>query len=161
MHCRQVQAVLDELKPGETPAQVLEHLAGCSACEEYARGWRQLRGGFRALAVEEVPEPSLGFPARLARRLGQAADESRLGAEFLERVGRRFVYATALLMLTVLLAWVLPSSGPWRGPATPEVYLAQPEIASLGSDPVFSEGSPDSPDDVLVNTPPKGENTQR
>jgi len=46
---------------------------------------------------------------------------------FFERAGRRFVLAGMLLALLFILALALPSTGPFRGPATAEVYLAQPE----------------------------------
>ena len=58
--------------------------------------------------------------------------------EFLERAGRRVVYATCVLALTLLLALALPSSGPLRGPTTAELYLAQSEEVTAGSIPIFT-----------------------
>lgn len=160
MRCEEVQESLGEIETREIPAAVREHLARCSVCDEYARGWRLLRAGFRGVAGEEAPEASLGFAARVMRRFEEATEEMRSSAEFLERVGRRFVYATSCLTLTVLLSLALPSSGPWRGPATPEVYLAQAEMARLGSDPIFTEG-PDSRDPAPVRPTEGSGQTER
>jgi hypothetical protein len=141
MRCEEVQTVLEELTSNDTPAPVLEHLKTCAACEGFARRWRQLRAGFALLAAEGAPDASLGFAERLVRRLNEADAGARSAAEFLERVGRRFVYAAALLTLTLMLALGLPSSGPLRGPGTTELLVAQPEIATLGNDPAFAEES--------------------
>jgi len=86
-----------------------------------------LRAGLAALSQEPVPQPSLGFGARLIRRLESVRGPGSAAAEFFERVGRRFVLAGLLLAMLFVLALALPSSGPFRGPATAEVYLAQPE----------------------------------
>ncbi len=161
MRCEEIREIIDDSKDSEFPTTVREHLTVCSACAEYARGWRPIRRGFLALAEEEVPEASLGFVARLTRRLEEASEESRNTSKFLEQVGRRYVYATLALTLTLALSLVLPPSGPWRGPATPEVYLAQPEMASLENDPLFSESSPDSQDNSPVTSNQEGEKTQQ
>jgi anti-sigma factor RsiW len=121
--------------PEEIPAAVREHLAGCPACGALAREYGLLRAGFRALAAEPGPEPSWGFAVRVLRRLEESPEEE--GAEFLERAGRRVVYATCILALTLLLALVLPSSGPVRGPTTTDLYLAQSEELTAMSSPIF------------------------
>jgi len=61
-----------------------------------------------------VPEASVGFAARLLRRL-QEWEETGGRSEFFETVGRRFVYATLALTLVLLLSLVLPAYGPVRG----------------------------------------------
>jgi len=66
------------------------------------------------MAEEAVPEASVGFAARLLRRL-QEWEETGGRSEFFETVGRRFVYATLALTLVLLLSLVLPAYGPVRG----------------------------------------------
>ena len=142
MRCEEVRKIIAEDWPEETPAAVREHLAGCPVCDSLARDHRLVRAGFHALAAEPAPEPSWGFSTRLLRRLQESPE--REGAEFLERVGRRVVYATFLLALTLLLALALPSSGPLRGPTTAELYLAQSEVVIAGNDPVFTGEFPEN-----------------
>ncbi len=69
--------------------------------------------GFSLLRQEEAPAPSLGFAERLVRQLGEMSRVPSM-ADFFERVGRRFVYATLALTLLALLALALPSTGPVR-----------------------------------------------
>ncbi|MGD0921217.1 MAG: hypothetical protein ABSA70_05545 [Terriglobia bacterium] len=142
MRCEEVRKIIAEDWPEEAPAAVREHLAGCPACDALARDHRLVRTGFHALAAEPAPEPSWGFSTRLLRRLQESPE--REGAEFLERVGRRVVYATFLLALTLLLALALPSSGPLRGPTTAELYLAQSEVVTAGNDPIFTGEFPEN-----------------
>jgi len=75
-----------------------------------------VQAGFRLLAEEAPPEPSLGFAARLVRRLHEW-DTRGARSEFFETVGRRFVYATLALTLALFLSMALPNSGPVRGVA--------------------------------------------
>ena len=161
MRCEEVREVVEEAKAKEFSARLQEHLAGCAACEAYARDWRLLRTGFRALAVEPVPEPSWGFTTRLLRRLEQVTEPSRGAEEFLERVGRRVVYGTFLLALMLLLALVLPSSGPLRGPGLAEVYRAQSEVAMMESDPLFASELPAGQDLAPVNPTGWDENGEK
>lgn len=151
MRCEKVRETLEEVGAGEIPVPVREHLARCAACEAYARDWRFVRAGFHALAEELPPEASLGFAARLVRRLEEEAEQTGIGTEFFERVGRRFVYATLVLALTLLLALALPPSGPLRGPAAAESVLAQPEIATMRNDPIFGDEFVDNSDAAPVN----------
>lgn len=146
MRCEEVHRILLEDWPEEISAAVREHLAGCPGCDALAREYGLVRAGFRALAAEPAPEPSWGFSTRLWRRLEKSPDEE--GPEFLERVGRRVVYASFLLALTLLLALALPSSGPLRGPAAADFYLAQQESVTLGSDPILTGQLPEN--DVVV-----------
>jgi hypothetical protein len=136
MRCEDVRKIIAEDWPEETPAAVREHLAGCAACDRLARNHKLVRAGFRVLAAEPVPEPSWGFSTRLLRRLQESSE--RQGAEFLERVGRRVIYATCLLALTLLLALILPSSGPLRGPTTADLYLAESEVLTAGNAPMYT-----------------------
>ena len=135
MRCDQVLEILLEAG-GESAASVQEHVRGCAACEATARDWRALRLGFVAMAAESVPEPSAGFARRLIRRLGEV-EPWRGGEAFFELVGRRFVYAALLLAATLLLALVLPATGPVRAPTSSEIYLAQPEVVEAQNDTVF------------------------
>lgn len=138
MQCRDLRERVDEWWAGERSPEVREHLASCPACEAYLRDARLVRAGFRVLAEEPAPEPSVGFAARLVRALGEAT-EGRAAEEFLERVGRRFVYATSLLTLIALLALMLPASGPFRAPASSNLLVPQPEVMTAGVDPIGSE----------------------
>lgn len=135
MQCKELHERVDELWAEEHSAEVREHLAGCPACEGYLRHARLLRAGIRVLAEEPAPEPSVGFAARLVRALGEAA-EGRAAEEFLERVGRRFVYATSILTLIALLALIVPSSGPVRAPASANLLVLQPEVVTAVLDPI-------------------------
>ncbi len=161
MRCDEVQGLLDDLKASDVPAPAREHLAVCPACEAHARGWRLLRAGFSALAKEEVPEASLGFAARLLRHWEEADAQAASRAEFLERIGKRFVYATLMLTLSALLGLVLPSSGPLRAPTTPDVYMAQPEVATLESDPIFSDNPAENTNPIPARSTGGGEKNRR
>ena len=131
MRCEDARTILVEVEGGERSAALREHVAVCPACRAYANDLEGLRIGFRALAAQSVPEPSWGFAARLVRRLD--VEERSRGADFLEQVGRRVVYAAGLLTLLLLLALVLPASGPLRGPTASELYWAQPDTATLAN----------------------------
>jgi anti-sigma factor RsiW len=135
MRCEEVHRIFVEDWSEEISAPVREHLAGCPACGTLAREYGLLRAGLRALAAQPAPEPSWGFATRVLRRLEETRDEA--SGEFLERAGRRVVYATCILALTLLLALVLPSSGPVRGPTTTDLYLAQSEELTAMSSPIF------------------------
>jgi len=135
MHCKELRERVDELWAEELSPEVREHLARCRACEGYLHKVRLLRAGLLVLAEEPAPEPSVGFAARLVRALGEAT-EGRAAEEFLERVGRRFVYATSILTLITLLALILPPSGPVRAPATANLLVPQPEVITAGLDPI-------------------------
>jgi len=116
MNCRELRELVTQVWEGELPAQAREHLSGCATCASYWRGARLVQAGFRALAEETAPEPSLGFASRLLRRL-EEWEEKAAPSAFFETVGRRFVYATLALTLALLLSLTLPNSGPLRGVA--------------------------------------------
>src|SRR5258708_16273217 len=108
MRCKDIREALETLDNREFPAIIREHTAICVDCRAYVRDWQLLRCGFRALAEENVPDASVGFVVRLVRRLGE--NRVRGGAEFLEEVGRRVVFATLLVTLALVLSLVIPSA---------------------------------------------------
>lgn len=136
MHCDAVREILEEASPAGLSDPVREHLTRCADCAAYAREWRLVHAGFQVLKDETAPEPTLGFAARLVRKLDEAHMPSPAEA-FLERVGRRVVYATLLMTFVLLLALALPPSGPLRGPSVSELLSAGPEVTVAVSDPVF------------------------
>jgi hypothetical protein len=138
MNCNEVRDFLSSQWGGALSAEVREHLPGCAGCAAYLRHARLVHAGFRALAEETAPEPSLGFAARLVRRLHDWEEKGER-SEFFEAVGRRFVYATLALTLALLLSLALPSSGPVRGVEGAEFLglqsnnqAAQPDV--IGAD---------------------------
>lgn len=145
MRCDDVRMTLEECRDGAVPETLREHLAACNKCAVWWKEWQLLSAGFRALAAESVPEASPGFSARVLRRLEEGAASSGWGAagDFFERAGCRVVWATLLVTLTVLLALVLPSSGPVRGLSEAEYLLAQPSVALMSSDPFLDSVSAD------------------
>lgn len=140
MRCDEFQERLEDLEGLELPAPLREHATGCTVCRAYLRDWRMARAGLRLLAAEPAPDLPVGFAARLLRRL-EEAPPVRSSEEFLERVGRRFVYASLALALTVLLFLLLPSSGPLRAPTTADRYWAGPETFAAESDLVLNNDS--------------------
>jgi anti-sigma factor RsiW len=134
MRCEEIREILEE-RGAEALGAVRTHLESCAGCAAYARDWETVRQGFELVRAETAAEPSLGFAARLMRRL----DESQpfLTQEFFEAVGRRFVPATFALALLALLALALPSSGPLRGPATSDLLVAQSEVEVATADPMI------------------------
>jgi len=137
MRCEDVREQVDELWAGEVPAAVRLHLASCPACAGYVRDLRLVRTGFHLLTGEPAPEPSLGFAARLVRRLKESSEQDAREA-FFESVGRRFVYATLTLVMFLVLALVVPSTGPVRAAATPDLLMAEQEATMVRPDPVGS-----------------------
>ena len=108
------------------PAEVRQHLTQCASCAGYHRDLRLVRAGFRLWKREEAPEPSLGFAERLVRQLGEMSKAPSV-ADFFERVGRRFVYATLVLTFLALLALALPSTGPVRGLTAADIQMPAQE----------------------------------
>jgi anti-sigma factor RsiW len=143
MRCKDIQNGIVEAA-GKQTAPVAEHLASCPACRAFVRDWRLTSLGFQALAQEAVPEATLGFAERVVRLLQDPSSEKRFGEQFLVGVGRRFVYAGLLVTLLMLMGLLLPASGPLRGPAAAELYIAQSETSTGWNDPLFS-------DDVQAN----------
>lgn len=145
MRCKDVKVIL-EAAEGSLSAPVQEHLSACADCREMRRGLWLMRAGFQALAQEPPPEASFGFSARVVRRLGAVVDSGSATAEFIERIGRRFVLAGLLVTMTLLLAFALPSSGPLRGPAPDEPYISQTEASVPGEGTYLADEFGDSRD---------------
>ena len=121
------------------------------------RDLQLLRAGFAAIAEEPVTQASVGFGARLIRQMEFVRGPGNATAEFFERVGRRFVLAGLLLAMLFVLALALPSTGPFRGPATSEVYLAQPEPGTQREAPILGDEFSDSNETTPVD-PANGSN---
>ena len=143
MRCEDVRTILEEGPTAELSPPVREHLKVCRTCAAYARDWRLVAAGLHELSREPVPEASWGFAARVVRRIEEATAILRPRPEFVEQVGRRFVYATLMLTLILLLGLLLPSSGPLRGPAATEYYLVRPETVSARAEVALGEEFPD------------------
>jgi len=149
MRCREIQEALDEFNGIEATVFLREHLDRCRSCRSYAESRRLVRAGFKALAEEPVPEASVGFAARLVRSLEETVGRVDPAREFLERAGRRAVYASLVLAMTVLLGLLVPSWSPLRGSSTLELSPA-PQLQAAESDPIFA-------DDASLNSqPPPG-----
>ena len=144
MRCEDFIAMLDEVRADQLSGPVREHLAACSSCAQAWNDWRMLGAGFRAIADDAPPSARLGFASRVVRRLDGAVDSSRAAAEFIERVGRRFVLATLILAMSLVLALALPSTGPVRGPALDEPYLTQSEPSTRPDAALLGDESSDS-----------------
>ena len=135
MRCQDVRERVDELWAGEVPGEIRAHVAACPGCAEYWRDVRLLRSGLRLLAKDPAPDPTLGFAARLVRRLGEATEQS-IREDFFVYVGRRFVYATLLLAMILLFALAAPSSGPLREQASTDLLMAEQEAVTVRPEPV-------------------------
>jgi predicted anti-sigma-YlaC factor YlaD len=125
MRCSKIRETLELENNSQSRPAVREHLAVCSECRTYATNLSKLAAGMKLLAEEPVPEPSIGFQLRVLRRLDQ---ESR--RDFLERAGQRVVYATLIVVLFLLLAMIVPSSGPVRSSPKLENYQPQEETVA-------------------------------
>ncbi|MGD0222571.1 MAG: hypothetical protein ABSF71_09540 [Terriglobia bacterium] len=150
MRCDDIRNRLDDLWDGGETPEIREHLTACATCAGYHRDLRRVRSGFRLLQREEVIEPSLGFSERLVRQLGELRRAPSV-ADFFERVGRRFVYATLALTFLALLALALPSTGPVRGLTAAD--MPAQEAALAYSDPMGENGLQESPDLAPVESP--------
>jgi hypothetical protein len=147
VRCKEVQETFEEAGGQAVPAAVREHLAACPVCRARATDSSRLAAGMWLLAREPVPEPSIGFQARVLRRLGDGVQS--LTPDILENAGRRVIYATLILVLFLLLAMLVPSSGPWRQGPDLSTYGPQDEALTT----VSYQVSPNSlaPVPVLVD----------
>jgi hypothetical protein len=143
MRCNDIRERLDDVWEGGEAAEVRQHLTQCTACAGYVRDLRLVRAGFNLWKGEGAPEPSLGFAERLVRQLGELTRAPSV-ADFFERVGRRFVYATLVLTFLALLALALPSTGPIRGLVAAD--MPAQEAALAYSDPMGENGLQVAPD---------------
>ena len=152
MRCDDIRERLDNLWEGEETVEVRQHLTQCAACARYHRDLRLVRLGLRLWKREEGPEPSLGFAERLVRQLGEISKAPSV-ADFFERVGRRFVYATLVLTFLALLALALPPTGPVRGLNAADIQISVQEASLAYSDPIGETSLQESPDLAPVDTP--------
>lgn len=152
MRCDDVRNQMELLWDGEQPSEVRRHLIQCAACARYYRDFRLVRSGLRLLKQDVPVEPSIGFAERLVRQLGEVRKAASL-AEFIERVGRRFVYATLALTLLVLLSLAVPPMGPVRGLTATDVQVTTQEALLSYSDPMGAAGLQEAPDSSLAPVP--------
>ena len=73
-------------------------------------------------------------------------------AEFFERVGRRFVYATLVITFLALMALALPATGPIRGLSVSDIQISQ-EATLTYSDPMGDPGALGSPEWAPAENP--------
>lgn len=151
MTCDDVRERLVDVWENDDTVEVRQHLAGCPVCAGYYRELCLLRSGFQGLRREEVPAPSLGFAERLVRQLGEISRVPSV-AEFFERVGRRFVYATLVLTFLALLALALPATGPVRGLSATDIQITTQESSLAYLDPVGDPAALGIPEVVPVET---------
>lgn len=150
MRCKDIQEMAWAQGPAdELQAPVFEHIKHCGACRSYVKDLAALRAGFGSLARDAAPDPSWGFSERVLRRWRETG--AGRTPEFLENAGRRVILAALVLVFTLLLAMIVPSSGPVRHEPTMESYWSRSEAvtASAASYPVDWAGNiPPAP--VLV-----------
>jgi anti-sigma factor RsiW len=137
MRCRKVRKLIVAEGPERSP-EIQQHLAQCPVCAAYGEEWTRLRTALRRVAEQPVPEPSIGFAARLARHLPDAAAKARAREVSLERTGRRFVLAGLLAAVLLVLGLLVPPSGPIRSPETAEIQTARSEAVAAQNYPIFS-----------------------
>jgi anti-sigma factor RsiW len=138
MRCGKVRNRLLEAAGEPFSAEITAHLAGCPSCAAYAHDWHGLQAGFRAMAAEPEPEPTIGFAARLVRRIQETAADERAFEVFVERAGRRFVSVALLAALLLVLALLIPRSGPVYSISAADMDPGQPGAVAAQSYPVFS-----------------------
>lgn len=152
MRCEEVRKSFEEAGEENLSTPARRHFESCAECQSYVKEWRHLAAGLRFLARESAPEPSIGFSARVLRRFREGDAAEFIRPEFLESVGRRVVLATLVLFVTLLLAMILPASGPVRHKPSVDAYWPQQETASAASYPVSFTGTPSLP--VIVHAEP-------
>jgi hypothetical protein len=145
MHCEDIRERLDNLWEGEETAEIPQHLTQCAACARYHRDLRLVHAGLNLWKSEPALEPTMGFAERLVRQLGEIGKAPSV-ADFFERVGRRFVYATLVLTFLALLALALPATGPVRGLNYADIQISSQEASLANSDPMGEVGLQESPD---------------
>jgi hypothetical protein len=152
MHCDDIRDQLDKLWDGQALGEIRQHLASCAACSSYHRDLRLVRAGFSLLRQEETPAPSLGFAQRLVRQLTEVSKVPSV-ADFFERVGRRFVYATLALTLLAILALAVPSTGPVRALTVSDIQVPAQEASLANSDPMGESLPQESPGVAPADAP--------
>ncbi len=141
MRCDAVRQIVEEGLQKKPAVQV--HLSSCSACKEYLRQWEIVHAGLVALREDEPPEPSIGFTTRVMRSLENASTEFPVGQQFIDQIGRRMIYATLMVALTLLLVLLLPSSGPFRSSGVSQSILVQAQAATVSNEQILGVGGAD------------------
>jgi anti-sigma factor RsiW len=137
MRCRHArQLVLEDRE--RRSSGIEEHLGSCAECSAYARHWDELRRGLRRVAEDPTPEATFGFAQRASRLLQDVLGAERASEVFLERAGRRFVYAALLATFILFLVLLVPRTSPVRSAEAAEIGLAQPEASAAQNYPLFS-----------------------
>lgn len=149
MSCEKYRVQIADQWDTEESAELCRHLVQCPACAAYRRDLGLIRAGLHLLKYEAVPEPSVGFAERLVRQLSQAPSVT----EFLERVGRRFVYAALVLTSLVLLALAMPETGPVRGLTLSDIQISTQEASLAYTDPIGEMGMQETPDAPTAEAP--------
>jgi len=137
MRCRRVRKIVLE-EGAKRSSAVVGHLRSCTACASYARHWESIRKGLSLLAAESVPEARLGFSARVGRALAEASTAERVGEVFLERAGRRFIYAALLATVLLLMGLMVPRSSPVRSESSADLVSRYTETAAAQNYPIYS-----------------------
>lgn len=150
MRCDDVRDRLDTLWDAALPPEVKAHVAECASCSAYHRDMLMLHGGLGLWKQDEAPAPSVGFAQRLVRQL---ASKPPAIADFLERVGRRFVFATLALVLFAVLAFSIPSTGPLRSLSAADLQGPTQEATLASADPMGGASLQETPDAAPVNSP--------
>lgn len=145
MRCDEIRVLLLDAGESAYGSRVAEHLAVCEDCRSYAADAARVQAGFRLLAAEEAPAPSWGFTERVMRRLAAEKAARTSGPDFFEKAGRQVILATLVLVLTLVLAMILPSSGPVRRQPTAVAYWPQSNAVSATNFPVDWSGAPPLP----------------
>ncbi|MGH9406572.1 MAG: hypothetical protein ACRD3D_12150 [Terriglobia bacterium] len=152
MRCKDVEENAWEGGGESLPEAVRQHVEGCARCRASTAELSRVRLGLRLLGREEPPEPSFGFSRRVLRRLREREERGTLTREPLESAGRRVILATLVLVFTLLLAMIVPRSGPVRHETTLETYWSQAETPEASASLVSyaSDWSSVPPAPVLV-----------
>jgi len=143
MRCNEARSWFEDGEGGLMPAAVRDHLRTCPACQTDEQDWGLVRTGFQVLSREPGPDASPGFVARLKRRLAEPSLAGRAAAQFWDFIGRRVILVGTLLTLALVMALMLPPSGPWRSPTALDLSLLQAEMTA--------ENDPVLPDDIGSN----------
>src|SRR5487761_165290 len=149
MRCEKAQEWMEEAGEAALSGTARRHFEVCAACQSYAQDANELSAGLRLLAQELGPSPSWGFTARVLRQLGEIPARRLAASQLFENAGRRVVFATLLLIATLFLAMILPSSGPLRQRQQLDAFWPSTQVAT-GYYPASVEDFPPVPAAVGV-----------
>jgi hypothetical protein len=148
MHCDDVRDRLDTLWDAALPPEIGAHLAECASCSAYHRDMLMLHDGLGLWKRDEAPAPSVGFAQRVVRQL---RSQPPAIADFLELVGRRFVFGTLALVLFAVLAFSIPSTGPLRSLSAADLQGPTQEATLASADPMG--GASETPGTAPASSP--------